>query len=101
MDDLLRNIKDKILDLETLQKQALKQVTEDVYNIINNKITNESIIESTLDKLLDLAYFFGKDLGNIYYLLLNYYKGISLENSLQYEKFYLEIIGNNDYVKEL
>ena len=46
--------------------------------------------------LLDLAYWFGKGIEKEYYDLLKYYKKIDLDVAKDYERFYLEIINEEE-----
>ena len=46
--------------------------------------------------LLDLAYWFGKEIEKEYYDLLEYYKKIDFDVAKDYERFYLEIINEEE-----
>ncbi|MBR3696948.1 MAG: hypothetical protein IKM97_01550 [Clostridia bacterium] len=46
--------------------------------------------------LLDLAYWFGKEIEKAYYDLLKYYKKMDLDVAKDYERFYLEILNEEE-----
>lgn len=84
--------------LNKVQIENLKQVKNELLNLITKKITDEQVIEHLLDRLLDLIEWFGDDIEEIFYLLLNYYKQLNESASIQYEKIYLELINEYNFV---
>lgn len=96
MNDLPQDLITMLDELNILQNKELKKVKKQITDIISNNIIDEKLIENTFDRLLDLTYFFGNDMSDIYYTFLDYYSCINLEASNDYETFYLEIIGDNE-----
>ncbi len=79
-----------------LSKQQFEMLNIMVNNIINNKVTDYRIIEHVFDLLLDVTYILGDQTRNLYYKLLEYYKTIDVLSSMDYEKYYLEIVGEKE-----
>lgn len=96
IDKELEEIKSLGLDLQKIQKEKLNYEKDNVLNIINNKIEDEREILLTFDNLLDLAYWYGEEIKEIYYKLLDYYKNINIVASNDYKKYYLQIIEENN-----
>lgn len=92
IDELVSSLKGPMKELGQLQEQKLALEKENVEYIINNKIKSELEIEKVFDNLIDLTYWYGLEIKEIYYKLLNYLKNINLKLSEEYEKYYLEII---------
>lgn len=92
IDELVSSLKEPIKELGQLQEQKLALEKENVEYIINNKIKSELKIERILDNLIDLTYWYGLEIKETYYKLLNYLKTINIKLSEEYEKYYLEII---------
>ena len=78
--------------LEVLLDKKLDILKDKVDYIISNKISDKKEIEFTLDNILDLVYWYGENIKELYYSLLEYYKDIDLKSADDYEKFYLDII---------
>jgi len=73
-----------------LNKKDMPYVRKDIDLILRNNVKDIRHIEKTLDRLLDKLYL---GLGEQEFKKLNnYYKTIHKQNSLEYEKFYREII---------
>ena len=66
------------------------------HSVISNKISDKKEIEFTLDNILDLVYWYGENIKELYYSLLEYYKTINLNNARDYENIYLDIIEGCD-----
>ena len=92
IDELVSSLKGPMKELGQLQEQKLALEKENVEYIINNKIKSKLEIEKVLDNLIDLTYWYGLEIKEIYYKLLNYLKNINLKLGEEYEKYYLEII---------
>ena len=88
MEELVKEIK----KLEVLLDNNLGMLKDKVDYIISNKISDKKEIELTLDNILDLVYWYGENIKELYYSLLEYYKDIDLKSADDYEKFYLDII---------
>lgn len=76
-------------EINGLQNINLLNVENEVNYIIKNNITNFNTIENTLDKILDLRFYFGDSVNELYYGLLNYYKTLNIEASNDYKKIYI------------
>ena len=79
--------------MQLTQLNFLKSETDFV---IKNNFKDKKRIEKDFDMLLDLAYWFGKEIEDLYYSLLDYYKKVDLDVAKDYEQFYLEIINEED-----
>ena len=82
----------EIKKLKVLLDNKLVILKDKVDYIISNKISDKKEIELTLDNILDLVYWYGENIKELYYSLLEYYKDIDLKNADDYEKLYLDII---------
>ncbi len=96
IDELVETLKEPMQKLNKMQEIQLNFLIGEVKNIINNDIKDEQRIEKVFDMLLDLTYWYGDDIKTIYYDLLKYYEKINLNASKEYEKFYLEIINEEE-----
>lgn len=92
MGELVKEIK----KLEVLLDNNLGMLKDKVDYIISNKISDKKEIEFTLDNILDLVYWYGENIKELYYSLLEYYKTINLNNARDYENIYLDIIEGCD-----
>ncbi len=92
MEELVKEIK----KLEVLLDNNLGMLKDKVDYIISNKISDKKEIEFTLDNILDLVYWYGENIKELYYSLLEYYKTINLNNARDYENIYLDIIEGCD-----
>ncbi len=88
----MKKIVKEIKKLEILLDKKLYILKDKVDYIISNKISDKKEIEFTLDNLLDLVYWYGDNIKELYYSLLEFYKDIDLKAASDYEKFYLDII---------
>lgn len=82
----------EIKKLKVLLDNKLVILKNKVDYIISNKISDKKEIEFTLDNILDLVYWYGENIKELYYSLLEYYKDIDLKKADDYEKLYLDII---------
>lgn len=92
MEELVKEIK----KLEVLLDNKLGMLKDKVDYIISNKMSDKKEIEFTLDNILDLVYWYGENIKELYYSLLEYYKTINLNNARDYENIYLDIIEGCD-----
>ena len=92
MEELVKEIK----KLEVLLDNNLGMLKDKVDYIISNKISDKKKIAFTLDNILDLVYWYGENIKELYYSLLEYYKTINLNNARDYENIYLDIIEGCD-----
>lgn len=92
MEELVKEIK----KLEVLLDNNLGMLKDKVDYIISNKISDKKEIEFTLDNILDLVYWYGENIKELYFSLLEYYKTINLNNARDYENIYLDIIEGCD-----
>ena len=82
----------EIKKLKVLLDNKLVILKDKVDYIISNKISDKKEIEFTLDNILDLVYWYGENIKELYYSLLEYYKDIDLKSADDYGKLYLDII---------
>ena len=69
---------------------------DEVNYIINNNIKDEKKIEKTFDMLVDLLYWFGEEIEDLFFGLVNYSKKINIDIANDYEKIYIEIINEEE-----
>lgn len=96
VDNLIEELKTLIIELNNMQLTQLNFIKSEVGFIIKNNIKDKKRIEKTFDMLLDLAYWFGKEIEKEYDDLLEYYKKIDFDLAKDYEQFYLKIINEED-----
>lgn len=96
VDKLIEEIKTPFAELNSMQSTQLNFIKNEVSYVIKNNISDKKRIEKDFDMLLDLAYWFGKEIEKEYYDLLKYYKKIDLDVAKDYERFYLEIINEEE-----
>lgn len=96
VDKLIEELKTSMVELNNMQLTQLNILKNEVDCIIKNAIRDKKRIEKDFDMLLDLAYWFGKEIEKEYYDLLKYYKKIDIEAAKDYEQFYLEIINEEE-----
>ena len=77
----------EIKKLKVLLDNKLVILKDKVDYIISNKISDKKEIELTLDNILDLVYWYGENIKELYYSLLEYYKDIDLKKADDYESF--------------
>ena len=83
-------------ELNNMQLTQLDFLRDEVNYIINNNIKDEKKIEKTFDMLVDLLYWFGEEIENLYFKLVNYSKKINMDIANDYEKIYTEIINEEE-----
>lgn len=96
VDNLIEELKTPFAKLNNMQLTQLNFSKSETDFVIKNNIKDKKRIEKDFDRLLDLAYWFGKEIEKEYYDLLKYYKKIDLEVAKDYERFYLEIINEEE-----
>ena len=96
VDNLVEELKTPMIELNNMQLMQLNFLKGEVDYVIKNSVKDKKRIEKDFDMLLDLAYWFGKGIEKEYYDLLKYYKKIDLNVAKDYERFYLEIINEEE-----
>ena len=96
VDNLIEELKTPMIELNNMQLMQLNFLKGEVDYVIKNSVKDKKRIEKDFDMLLDLAYWFGKGIEKEYYDLLKYYKKIDLDVAKDYERFYLEIINEEE-----
>lgn len=84
-------LQEYLILLNEINYTELNKVRDEILYIINNNIIDENIIEHIFDRLLDLVYWYGDELNELYFKFLDYYKIINNEASKDYKLHYLEI----------
>ena len=95
-DKIFSEIKGYAEQLNELQMVEFHIVKNKINNIMKNKIKDSNLISHTFDELLDLAWFYGDGVYNLYYKFLAYYRKIDKEAADDYERFYLEILDEDE-----
>ena len=88
----MKKIVTEIKKIKVLLDKKIDILKDKVDYIISNKISDKKEIEFTLDNILDLVYWYGENIKELYYSLLEYYKDIDLKSADDYGKLYLDII---------
>ena len=83
-------------ELNNIQLTQLNFLRDELNYIINNNIKDEKKIEKTFDMLVDLLYWFGEEIEDLYFELVNYSKNINIDIANDYEKIYTEIINEEE-----
>ncbi len=96
IDKLINDLKKPMAELNNMQLTQLNFLRDEVNYIINNNIKDEKRIEKTFDMLVDLLYWFGEELEDLYFELVNYSKKINIDIANDYEKIYTEIINEEE-----
>ena len=96
IDKLINDLKEPMLELNNMQLTQLNFLRDEVNYIINNKIKDAKKIEKTFDMLADLLYWFGEEIEDLYFELVNYSKKINIDIANDYEKIYTEIINEEE-----
>lgn len=96
IDDLIDEIRAPMVELNNMQLTQLNFIKSEVDSIIKNKIRDTKRIQKTFDMLLDLVYWFGNEIEKEYYVLLEYYKKVDCDVAKDYERFYIEIINEEE-----
>ena len=92
VDELINELKGPIKELNNMQLTQLNFLRDEVNYIINNNIKDEKKIEKTFDMLVDLLYWFGEEIEDLYFELVKYSKKINIDIANDYENIYIEII---------
>ena len=96
IDKLINDLKEPMAELNNMQLTQLNFLRDDVNYIINNNIIDEKKIEKTFDMLVDLLYWFGEEIEDLYFKLVNYSKKVNIYIANDYEKIYIEIINEEE-----
>lgn len=96
IDDLIEELRIPMAELNNMQLTQLNFIKSEIDFIIKNKIMETNRIQKTFDMLLDLVYWFGNEIEKEYYDLLKYYKKIDIDVAKDYERFYIEIINEEE-----
>ena len=96
VDNLIEELKTPMIELNNMQLMQSNFLKGEIDYVIKNSVKDKKRIEKDFDMLLDLAYWFGKGIEKEYYDLLKYYKKIDLDVAKDYERFYLEIINEEE-----
>ena len=96
VDTLINDLKEPMAELNNIQLTQLNFLRDELNYIINNNIKDEKKIEKTFDMLVDLLYWFGEEIENLYFKLVNYSKKINMDIANDYEKIYTEIINEEE-----
>ena len=96
VDTLINDLKEPMAELNNIQLTQLNFLRDELNYIINNNIKDEKKIEKTFDMLVDLLYWFGEEIEDLYFELVNYSKNITIDIANDYEKIYTEIINEEE-----
>ena len=96
IDKLINDLKEPMAELNNIQLTQLNFLRDELNYIINNNIKDEKKIEKTFDMLVDLLYWFGEEIEDLYFELVNYSKNINIDIANDYEKIYTEIINEEE-----
>ena len=96
VDTLVNELKEPMAELNNMQLTKLNFLRDEVNYIINNNIKDEKKIEKTFDMLVDLLYWFGEEIEDLFFGLVNYSKKINIDIANDYEKIYIEIINEEE-----
>ncbi len=92
IDKLIKDLKEPMAELNTMQLRQLEFIKSEVNYIINNNIKNKKKIEKTFDMLVDLLYWFGGEIEDLYFKLVKYSEKVNIDIAGDYERIYNEII---------
>ncbi len=87
--ELVDRMRPIAMQLSALVKQAVKQYSQVVADIINDESIDENRIEHALDGMVDFCY--DKDMLELYKMLCRYYYGINPEAVVSYVHSYWDI----------
>ena len=96
IDKLINDLKEPMAEINNMQLTQLNFLRDEVSYIINNNIKDEKKIEKIFDMLVDLLYWFGEEIEDLYFELVNYSKKINIDIANDYEKIYIEIINEEE-----
>jgi len=95
-DKLINELKEPMAELNNMQLRQLNFLENEVNLIIENNVKDEKKIEKTFDMLVDLLYWFGEEIKDLYFELVKYSKKINIDIANDYEKIYIEIINEEE-----
>ena len=96
VDKLINELKEPMAELNNMQLRQLNFLENEVNLIIENNVKDEKKIEKTFDMLVDLLYWFGEEIEDLYFELVKYSKKINIDIANDYEKIYIEIINEEE-----
>lgn len=96
IDKLINDLKEPMAELNNMQLRQLEFIKSDINYIINNNIKDEKKIERTFDMLVDLLYWFGEEIKDLYFQFVKYTEKIHIDIANDYERFYNEIINEEE-----
>lgn len=96
VDKLINELKEPMAELNNMQLRQLNFLENEVNLIIENNVKDEKKIEKTFDMLVDLLYWFGEEIEDLYFELVKYSKKINIDIAKDYEKIYIEIINEEE-----
>lgn len=96
VDALVNELKEPMAELNNIQLRQLEFIKNEINYIISNNIKDEKKIEKKFDMLVDLLYWFGEEIEDLYFELVNYTKNINIDIANDYEKIYIEIINEEE-----
>lgn len=86
------NFKKIFQEINKYQSINLLIVKDEINYILTNKIIDDNKIQHTFDKLLDLAYWYGNEINELYNKLSNYYKKLNPKANNDYIQYYSKIL---------
>lgn len=89
-------LKGPMAELNRMQEENLDNVKERIDFIIRNNIAIEREIEDTFDMLLDLVFWFGEEIEELYYKFIKYTRSVNVEIANDYEEIYKEMISEDE-----
>ena len=96
VDKIINDLRESMAELNNMQLAQLNFLKDEVNYIINNNIKDEKKIEKTFDMLVDLLYWFGEEIEDLYFELVKYSKKINIDIANDYEKIHIEIINEEE-----
>lgn len=96
IDKLIKDLKEPMEELNTMQLRQLEFIKSEVNYIITNNVKNEKKIEKTFDMLVDLLYWFGGEIEDLYFKLVKYSEKVNVNIASDYERIYNEIINEEE-----
>lgn len=96
INSFVESISESVNFLSELQEEQLSITTNKIEYVINIKVTDENFLAHLFDDLLNLTYWYGSNMNELYYKLLEYVKTFNLELANDYELYYLEIINEEE-----
>lgn len=96
VNSLVSSISESVEFLSNLQEEQLVTVTNKIDYVMTTKITDENYLSHLFDDLLNLTYWYGSNMNNLFYKLHEHVKSFNLELANDYETYYLEIINEEE-----